>query len=342
MPPQPQQRPAILTAGGIVVAAMLVLTLADYRATATMGPVLAVGTAVTVAAGLTLLPGAAGDRSARAPSGRPSRARGGRVVGARSAAVVRDAAGGHDPRSSARCSWSARSARSTTGHRSSFTDSFRDAPESVTGQELIARRATSPACSVRPRRSSPRAASGHRRRRALAHARRRCGRRHRALERPQADAGRDHPARRTRSRRPRRTAFPRCATRCEACRRAASRAARRPRGRGATTRAWRCARDAALIVPLTLVLVLADRRRCSCAPFVAPLYLVGTVVLSYAFALGASSLHLHARARPARQRPGAAARSRSSSWSRSGVDYNVFLISRIREERERPRRAATP
>ena len=48
--------PAILSAGGIVVAAMLVLTLADYRATATMGPVLAVGTAVTVIAGLTLLP----------------------------------------------------------------------------------------------------------------------------------------------------------------------------------------------------------------------------------------------------------------------------------------------
>ena len=35
---------------------MLVLTLADYRATATMGPVLAVGTAITVLAGLTLLP----------------------------------------------------------------------------------------------------------------------------------------------------------------------------------------------------------------------------------------------------------------------------------------------
>ncbi len=48
--------PAILSAGGIVVVAMLVLLLADFRATQTMGPALAVGVAVTVLAGLTLLP----------------------------------------------------------------------------------------------------------------------------------------------------------------------------------------------------------------------------------------------------------------------------------------------
>ena len=48
--------PAIVSAGGIVVVMMLVLTLADYNATRWMGPVLAIGTAITVLAGVTLLP----------------------------------------------------------------------------------------------------------------------------------------------------------------------------------------------------------------------------------------------------------------------------------------------
>ena len=48
--------PAIVSAGGIVVVVMLVLGVADYNATRWMGPVLAIGTAVTVLAGITLLP----------------------------------------------------------------------------------------------------------------------------------------------------------------------------------------------------------------------------------------------------------------------------------------------
>src|SRR4051794_5787955 len=48
--------PAIVSAGGIVVVVMLVLSLADYNATRWMGPVLALGTATTVLAGITLLP----------------------------------------------------------------------------------------------------------------------------------------------------------------------------------------------------------------------------------------------------------------------------------------------
>jgi RND superfamily putative drug exporter len=48
--------PAIVSAGGIVVVVMLVLSVADYNATRWMGPVLAIGTAVTVLAGVTLLP----------------------------------------------------------------------------------------------------------------------------------------------------------------------------------------------------------------------------------------------------------------------------------------------
>ena len=48
--------PAILASGGIVVAAMLVLSLADYNATREMGPILALGIVVMMACGLTLLP----------------------------------------------------------------------------------------------------------------------------------------------------------------------------------------------------------------------------------------------------------------------------------------------
>ena len=48
--------PAILSAGATVFAAMLVLTLADFKATQTMGPVLALGVAIMILAGLTLLP----------------------------------------------------------------------------------------------------------------------------------------------------------------------------------------------------------------------------------------------------------------------------------------------
>ena len=48
--------PAIVSAGGIVVVAMLVRAIDDYNATRWMGPVLAIGMAVTVLAGVTLLP----------------------------------------------------------------------------------------------------------------------------------------------------------------------------------------------------------------------------------------------------------------------------------------------
>ncbi len=48
--------PAILSAGGTVVAAMLVLTVADVKSTESMGPVLALGVAIMLLAGLTLLP----------------------------------------------------------------------------------------------------------------------------------------------------------------------------------------------------------------------------------------------------------------------------------------------
>ena len=59
-------RPAILSAGAIVVVAMLVLTVADFNATREMGPILALGIVVMVAAGLTLLPALLGVLGRRA------------------------------------------------------------------------------------------------------------------------------------------------------------------------------------------------------------------------------------------------------------------------------------
>ena len=48
--------PAIFASGGIVVAAMLVLSLADFNATREMGPLLALGIVVMMGCGVTLLP----------------------------------------------------------------------------------------------------------------------------------------------------------------------------------------------------------------------------------------------------------------------------------------------
>ena len=58
--------PAILSAGAIVIVAMLVLALADFNATREMGPILALGIAVMVVAGLTLLPAILGTLGRRA------------------------------------------------------------------------------------------------------------------------------------------------------------------------------------------------------------------------------------------------------------------------------------
>ena len=82
--------PAILSAGAIVVVAMLTLALADFNATREMGPILALGVAIMVLAGLTLLPAVLtvlgrrafwpavprrGCRAARAAAGRGPRSR---------------------------------------------------------------------------------------------------------------------------------------------------------------------------------------------------------------------------------------------------------------------------
>ena len=85
------------------------------------------------------------------------------------------------------------------------------------------------------------------------------------------------------------------------------------------------ASDAALIVPLTLVLILLIVAALVRA-LVAPLYLVATVVLSYAFALGVSTLTVFGDSDPALPL------FAFIFLVALGVDYNIFLIGRIREE----------
>ena len=90
--------------------------------------------------------------------------------------------------------------------------------------------------------------------------------------------------------------------------------------------------DAKLIVPLVLaliLLVLIALLRC----IVAPLYVIGTVVLSFAFALGASSLvftHIFGQ-------PDSDPNLTTFAFIflvALGVDDNIFLMSRIREEHQ--------
>jgi putative drug exporter of the RND superfamily len=91
--------------------------------------------------------------------------------------------------------------------------------------------------------------------------------------------------------------------------------------------------DAKLIVPLILLLILVILCVLLRA-LIAPLYLVATVLLSFAFALGASKLvfeHLF------NQHDGDVGLSTFAFifLVALGVDYNIFLISRIREESEK-------
>jgi RND superfamily putative drug exporter len=84
--------------------------------------------------------------------------------------------------------------------------------------------------------------------------------------------------------------------------------------------------DAKLIVPLALALVfviVAILLRSLIAPF----YVIATVLLSYAFALGVSAL-IFDKSDPAMPL------FTFVFLVALGVDYNIFLISRIREEKD--------
>ncbi|MEV4458716.1 MMPL family transporter [Microbispora sp. NPDC049633] len=132
--------PAIVSAGAIVVGAMTVLALADFNATREMGPILALGVAIMVCAGLTLLPAVLTALGRRAfwpaiphlePESAPAVTFWGRVAGlvhARprliAAAVTAVLAAG---------------ALAGIGARPAldFSESFREAPDSVRGQQVI-------------------------------------------------------------------------------------------------------------------------------------------------------------------------------------------------------------
>jgi RND superfamily putative drug exporter len=327
--------PAIISAGAIVVVAMLTLGLADFNATREMGPVLALGVAVMVAAGLTLLPAvlaALGRRSfwpavPRPEAAPPAASRAWSAVAdtvarrpAVTAAVVLAVLGA--------------GALGNLGGREplDFSEAFRDPPESVRGAEVIRERflpgRAAPLQAVTAYDAAPaviadltegsasvvpemylmaRSVDGEL---ALSEGYLRLD--------PFSDAAT--------------AAVP-------ALRRQARAAAGGPPVLigGEVAEAYdvqrALARDTWLIVPISLVLILLILAGLLRA-VVMPLYVVATVVLSFAFALGASSLlFTHVLGQPASD-PSLPLFAFVFLVA-LGVDYNVFLLARIREERAR-------
>jgi RND superfamily putative drug exporter len=330
--------PAILSAGAIVIVAMLVLALADFNATREMGPILALGVAVMVAAGLTLLPailGTLGRRSfwpavpqveVEATRVTPLWSRVGRLVGnhpkATAAGVTLILVLG---------SLGALGGRETLN----FSEAFRTPPESVGGVQLITERfipgRAAPVNVVMPYAARDAVTSdltnglatpvqemylsaasvppnGQDSELALASAYLKMN--------PFSDEATD--------------AVP-----------GLRRAARTAAGGasvllgGEVPEAYDAQqalrRDTRLIVPISLFLIfviLAVLLRA----VVMPLYVIATVILSFGFALGVSSLiFTHVMGQPASDQN--LEQFAFIFLVALGVDYNVFLLARIREER---------
>lgn len=338
--------PAILSSGAIVVAAMLVLSLADFNATREMGPILALGIVVMMLAGVTLLPAVlaalgrnafwpaiprvGAERAERAPASRPAThelAGAGERVGVWSR-VGRLIAGRPALTAAVALAVLALGALGSLGGRGNldFAESFRDEPDSVRGQEIIrdrfpAGRAAPLDLVVEPDVTGD------------------------VLAKLSAVPGVDTAYTDTQSRRGdllggriilKLDPFSDAATELVPQLRRAARAAAQGDtaligGLSAETLDTRDAlsQDAKLIVPLTLVLIfliLAALLRA----VVAPLYLIATVLLSYGFALGAGSLvftHLMGQPDSDPNLPTFA----FIFLVALGVDYNIFLIARIRE-----------
>jgi RND superfamily putative drug exporter len=324
--------PAIFASGGIVVAAMLVLALADFNATREMGPLLALGVVVMMACGLTLLPALLSvfgrrafwpsiprveDHAPRAGTGwtrvgRLVRRRPGLLATLSIAVLVAGALGNIGGR----------------GYLD-LSEQYRDPPESVQGQELIRARFDPPG-RVAPLDvvSAPERALEVRD----------------ALQQTDgvATADTDAEARDgdlissevTLDIDPFST---RAMDMVPKLREVASKAADGKfvviGGIAAENydnqQALRS--DAKLIVPLVLLLILLVLIALL-RSLVAPLYVVGTVVLSFAFALGASSLvFTHVFGQPDSD-PNHAIFAFIFLVA-LGVDDNIFLMTRIREER---------
>ena len=337
--------PAILSSGAIVVATMLVLALADFNATREMGPILALGVAIMALAGLTLLPAvlaALGRRAfwpsvpaAEAERRAPPRLwrRVGGLVRARPALVA-----------TAVTVVMAAGALGNLGGREplDFSEAFRDPPESVEGEELIrdhfspgraaplnvvtdfdaaedviaslAEGTSGPveemylsAGSVPPPGAGSQGGLGSELALSEAYLR--------------LDPFTDEAA----------AAVPELR---EEARNAAGGGDVLIGGEVAETYDTRqaLARDTRLIVPLSLALILLILGLLV-RGIVMPVYVIATVLLSFAFALGASSLiFTHLMGQPASDPT--LPLFAFIFLVALGVDYNVFLLARIREERE--------
>jgi RND superfamily putative drug exporter len=323
--------PAILSAGAIVVVTMLALAVADFNATREMGPVLALGVAIMVVAGLTLLPAILAILGPRAfwPGGAPPAARG--ALWSRVAGAVRRRPA---PIAVAVTALLIAGSLGNLGGREplGFADAFRDRPQSVDGEQVIrdhfAPGRASPVRVVTDVAASDEVIA------ALSTGLRTPVQEMYVMARSAGDAAplalsdaylRTDP-------------FSDAAIDAMPELRASARAAARgtPLQIGGavaeaydTRRALR--RDTAVIVPLGLALILLILAVLLRA-LVMPLYVVGTVILSFAFALGASSLiFTHVLGEPASD-PSLALFAFVFLVA-LGVDYNVFLVARIREER---------
>jgi RND superfamily putative drug exporter len=325
--------PAILASGGIVVAAMLVLGLADFNATREMGPILALGIVVMMAVGLTLMPALLVAFGRRAfwpaiPKVEPTALAVGRGW-RRVSELVRN----HPRPLALGCAaLLALGALGNLGGREylDLSQQYRNAPESVQGQELILKRF--PPGRVAPLDLVTAAPVALEVRDKL------------RLTKGIADANTDSQSNDGRListevlldvdpfKRSTMDLIPRL--------REIARAA----GKGQTVliggvtadnydNLQALHRDAKLIVPLVLILillVLIALLRC----VIAPLYLIGTVILSFAFALGTSSLiFTHVFGQPGSD-PNLAIFCFIFLVA-LGVDDNIFLMTRIREEHRR-------
>jgi RND superfamily putative drug exporter len=320
---------AILSAGATVVAAMLVLSLADYRATQSMGPVLALGVAVMVVAGLTLLPAllsVLGHRAfwpAAPDTGEPGRAgvwdrivalvrrRPGTVAAAVLALLCAGALGNLQDRGTL-----------------AFTESFRDAPESVLGLDVIRDEfgpgRAAPMQLVVDTDRAPDVAAAFDATASVEAATMVSYSTDERLTLVDLELAADP--------------FSEAAADAVPALRAVGRHAAAGGTAllgGLTAESYDAreaqAADAALIAPLTLAVILLIVIALVRA-VVAPLYLVGTVVLSFAFALGASGLIFTQLLGRPDSDPGLPLFAFIFLVA-LGVDYNIFLISRIREER---------
>jgi RND superfamily putative drug exporter len=327
--------PAIVSAGAIVVVAMLTLALADFNATREMGPILALGVAVMVAAGLTLLPAvlaALGRRSFWPAVPRPQEEP---PAPSRTWAAVAALVARHPVVTAATVvGVLAAGALGNLGGRAplDFAEAFRDPPESVQGAELIRERFI-------PGRVAPLqvvtafdAAPG-------------------VIADLTEGAGTVVPemylmARSLDGQLALSEAYVRFDPFSDAATAAVPELRRQARAAaggtpvligGEVAEAYdtqqALARDTWLIVPLSLALMLLILVVLLRA-VVMPLYVIATVILSFAFALGASSLlFTHVLGQPASD-PSLPLFAFVFLVA-LGIDYNVFLLARIREERAR-------